>query len=44
VVEEVTEVMDWRSVLSRHPCVLVGSAMLAGCLIVPPTQEEGFRS
>ena len=35
VVEEVTEVMDWRSVLARHPYVLVASAMLAGYLIVP---------
>ena len=40
VVEEVTEVMDWRAVLGRHPYVLVGSAILVGYWVVPRRKRE----
>jgi hypothetical protein len=35
VVTEVSEVMDWRSVLRSHPFLLTGAALAAGYLIVP---------
>ena len=35
VVNEVSEVIDWKSVLRSHPYILVGTALLAGYLIVP---------
>jgi len=35
VVTEVSEVMDWRSVLRSHPYLLTGAAMAAGYLLVP---------
>jgi hypothetical protein len=35
VVTEVSEVMDWRSVLRNHPYLLTGTALAVGYLIVP---------
>ena len=35
VVTEVSEVMDWRSVLRSHPYLLTGTALAVGYLIVP---------
>jgi hypothetical protein len=48
VVTEVSEVMDWRSVLRSHPYLLTGAAMAVGYLIVPRrarvvTQESPNR-
>jgi hypothetical protein len=44
VVNEVTEVMDWRSTLRKHPYLLTGTALLAGFLLVPrrrrPVERE----
>jgi hypothetical protein len=35
VVDEVSEVMDWRSALRNHPYISTGVAFAAGYLIVP---------
>jgi hypothetical protein len=35
VVEEVSEVMDWRSTLRNHPFMLTAVALAAGYLLVP---------
>jgi len=35
VVNDVSEAMDWRSVLRSHPYLLTGAAMAAGYLMVP---------
>ena len=40
VVNEVSEAMDWRSVLRRHPYILMGAAMAAGYLMVPRRNED----
>jgi hypothetical protein len=40
VVDEVTEVMDWRSVLRNHPFIATGAALATGYLIVPHQAKQ----
>jgi hypothetical protein len=40
VVDEVTEVMDWRSVLRNHPFIATGAALAVGYLIVPRRAKQ----
>jgi hypothetical protein len=44
VVEEVTEVMDWRSVLRNHPFIATGAALAVGYLIVPRRAKQAVPS
>jgi hypothetical protein len=44
VVDEVTEVMDWRSVLRNHPFIATGIALAVGYLIVPRRAQQTVLS
>lgn len=44
VVDEVTEVMDWRSVLRNHPYIATGVALATGYLIVPRRSKYSVPS
>jgi hypothetical protein len=44
VVDEVQEVMDWRSVLRNHPFLATGLAFTAGYLIVPRRAKHAAPS
>jgi hypothetical protein len=40
VVDEVSEAMDWRSVLRNHPYIATGVALAVGYLIVPRRAKQ----
>jgi hypothetical protein len=44
VVSDVTEVMDWRSILRNHPYALVGTALAAGYLLVPRRKKTRIET
>jgi hypothetical protein len=44
VVDEVSEVMDWRSVLRNHPYIATGAALAVGYLIVPRRAKQAVPS
>ena len=44
VVDEVSEVMDWRSVLRNHPYIATGVALAVGYLIVPRRAKQAVPS
>src|SRR5260370_35175681 len=44
VVDEVQEVMDWRSIVRNHPFIATGLAFTAGYLIAPRRAKHPVRS
>ena len=44
VVDEVSEVMDWRSALRNHPYIATGTALAVGYLIVPRRAKQAVPS
>jgi hypothetical protein len=44
VVSGVSEAMDWRALLQRHPWASVGAAALAGYLVVPRRASENGQA